>query len=165
MKINLLMILSLFLCAIVAMTTLACFETDEEDDVLIYHATFNVDGVAKDYKTITCFQNAGSSTSGVYWRADEMATGSNDSISITLPNATYPGAWYDQYSPYLSFIVYYTNSSGKFYGVDWDESNDFDLRVTEWGNGMAKGTFSGKLISTSDFSLVTITNGTFEACK
>ena len=132
------------------------------DHVNIFHVTFTVDGVTKDYTTNVGFSTLCLYPSGTYcisFLLDSKANEANG-FSISVPTAVTKGSVYRETSS--SFRCFYDNASHVRYQTDTSQS--FSLTVVKWdgAGGYGSGTFSGTLHNESGLDTAIISNGTFE---
>ena len=83
-----------------------------------------------------------------------------DWLKISLPTKTKGTYHFDDQTLVLAWIPFFGGGYGNSYPGCYA-----DITITSVSSDLITGTFSGKLFNDGDGSYVTITNGTFQACK
>ncbi len=131
-----------------------------EDHVNIFHATFTVDGVAKDFTTDIGFFQLLNSYDIAYSQGGVQNPNAN-TLQISLPTDVHTGIYHETDGHVL---VLYTDATGKHYRSDDSGGGaKLTLTVTAWPGrgGYAYGTFSATL-GDNEGHAVAIANGKFE---
>jgi hypothetical protein len=85
----------------------------------------------------------------------------NNVISILLPTDVSPGTYNEKSANFM--VQFFGQEAGTLYNIDHNCS--FTLTVDEWGGpgGRVRGTFSGELKADGSSTIITVSDGRFEA--